>query len=93
MIRAGLISMIYRQTSLLKSSSMRGNEAITLHGTDVEVIVTSVKVIHEAWVSLLEVGVALWLLERQIFAACVVPAIICIGTAPLVPSSSPFHVF
>ncbi|QGA21216.1 hypothetical protein EYB26_008926 [Talaromyces marneffei] len=78
MIRAGLISMIYRQTSLLKSSSMRGNEAITLHGTDVEVIVTSVKVIHEAWVSLLEVGVALWLLERQIFAACVVPAIICI---------------
>lgn len=81
MTRAGLISMIYRQTSLLKASSMRENEAITLCGTDVEVIVGSVKVIHETWASLVEVGVALWLLERQIFAACVVPAIICIGKA------------
>lgn len=93
MTRAGLISMIYRQTSLLKASSMRDNEAITLHGTDVEVIVNSVKTIHETWASLLEVGVALWLLERQIFAACVVPAVICIGTAHLILSSSLFHVF
>ena len=79
MTRAGLVSMIYRQTSRLKASSMKDNEAITLPGTDVEVIVSSIKVIHETWASLLEVGVALWLLERQIFAACVVPAVICIG--------------
>lgn len=79
MTRAGLVSMIYRQTTILKASSMKDNEAITLHGTDVEVIVSSIKVIHETWASLLEVGVALWLLERQIFTACVVPAVICVG--------------
>jgi ATP-binding cassette, subfamily C (CFTR/MRP), member 1 len=79
MTRAGLVSMIYHQTSVLRSCSIEDQEAVTLQGTDVEVIVESIKTVHEVWASLLEVGIALWLLERQLFAACVVPAIICIG--------------
>jgi hypothetical protein len=48
-------------------------------GTDVERIVISLKNIHESWASILEVGVAIWLLERQVWVACVVPIVICLG--------------
>lgn len=60
---------------------LQDSAAITLMGTDVERIVVSFKAIHEVWASLLDVGVAVWLLERQLFVACVVPAIIGTSTA------------
>ncbi|KAL8782676.1 MAG: hypothetical protein Q9213_005184 [Squamulea squamosa] len=50
-------------------------------GTDVERIVVSFRSIHEVWASLLDVGVATWLLGRQLSVACIVPAVI--GTAAI----------
>lgn len=78
-VRSGLISMVYTQTTRLKASDIKDSAAITLMGTDVERIVQSQKTIHETWASVLEVGIAIWLLERQLLVACVVPAIIAIG--------------
>jgi ATP-binding cassette subfamily C (CFTR/MRP) protein 1 len=81
-MRAGLVSMIYRQTTLLKANDLKDAAAVTLMGTDVERIATSFRSIHEVWASTIEVGVAIWLLERQVRVACVVPVIISIGENP-----------
>ncbi|KAJ9151149.1 putative Multidrug resistance-associated protein [Pleurostoma richardsiae] len=86
-VRSGLISVIYEHTTLLKENDLKDRGAVTLMGTDVERIVASLRFIHDTWSSVLEVGVAVYLLERQIFIACIVPVIICIvsvvATAPL----------
>lgn len=79
-VRSGLITMVFKQTSRLKASDINDSAAITLMGTDVERIVQSQKTIHETWATILEVGIAIWLLERQLLIACVVPAIIAIGS-------------
>jgi ATP-binding cassette subfamily C (CFTR/MRP) protein 1 len=79
MLRSGLISAIYDQTLLLQAQDLGDATAITLMGTDVERIVVNLKNIHESWASILEVGIAIWLLERQLWVACVVPVVICFG--------------
>ncbi|KAB8206354.1 P-loop containing nucleoside triphosphate hydrolase protein [Aspergillus parasiticus] len=76
MARAGLISIIYQHTTALTRSEVHDVAAVTLMGTDVERIWISLKTLHDCWASLLEVAVAIYLLERQVRAACVVPAIV-----------------
>lgn len=48
-------------------------------GTDTERIVSSFRSIHEIWGSLVDISIAIWLLEREVFVACLVPAIISAG--------------
>lgn len=79
MLRSGLISAIYDRTLLLQSNKLRDAAAITLMGTDVERIVVNMKNFHESWASILEVGIAIWLLERQLWVACLVPLVISLG--------------
>ncbi|KOC10592.1 putative sulfonylurea receptor/ ABC transporter [Aspergillus flavus AF70] len=87
MARAGLISIIYQHTTALTRSEVQDIAAVTLMGTDVERIWISLKILHDCWASLLEVAVAIYLLERQVRAACVVPAIVSLvclcGTFPI----------
>ncbi|OKL62437.1 hypothetical protein UA08_02671 [Talaromyces atroroseus] len=57
MTRAGLVSMIYHQTSILKSGSIKDQEAITLQGTDVEQpfqFRPGRQMLSEAWVERVE---------------------------------------
>lgn len=79
MVRAGLISAIYEQTIHLTSNDMRDSAALTLMGTDVERIVSGLRMLHETWASTIEVALALYLLERQVLLACLVPALISLG--------------
>lgn len=71
--------MIYQQTTQLTGNDVKDTTALTLMGTDVERIVESLKSLHETWASIIEVAVALWLLERQVVLACLVPAVISLG--------------
>lgn len=80
MLRAGLISLIYRQTIKLHMPDFEDKPAITLTGTDVERIVATLHGLHEAWAAPLEVGVGLYLLERQLGVACLIPAAVSLGT-------------
>jgi membrane-bound metal-dependent hydrolase YbcI (DUF457 family) len=48
-------------------------------GTDVERIVASMGYMHELWATVIEVGVAIYLLARQVSVAAVVPVVICLG--------------
>jgi len=48
-------------------------------GTDVERIVEGLRSFHETWASLLEVGIACWLLEKQLSLACIAPIVLVVG--------------
>ncbi|KAJ5205337.1 ABC transporter transmembrane domain type 1 [Penicillium cf. griseofulvum] len=89
MMRSGLISMIYDQTIDMTAADLTDSAAITLMGTDVERIVANLKNLHEAWASIIEVGIAIWLLEREIGVACFIPLVTSLGSvAGMVPVSS-----
>ncbi|EED14311.1 ATP-binding cassette transporter, putative [Talaromyces stipitatus ATCC 10500] len=91
MIRSGLISMIYTQTLDMSATALKDSETITLISTDVERIVTNMRNLHELWASILEVGVAIWLLEREVWIACIIPLVISLGSVlAMVPVSTRF---
>lgn len=48
-------------------------------GTDVERIVASLENFHDTWGSLLEIGIASWLLGRQVSLACIAPLTLILG--------------
>lgn len=81
MIRAGLTSVVFRQTVSLRADDLKDNAAVTLMGTDIERIVTTFVNLHQVWAAVLEVGIAIFLLQRQVAAASVVPVVISIGTS------------
>ncbi|KAF7716519.1 Uncharacterized protein PECH_005196 [Penicillium ucsense] len=78
MMRAGLVSLIYRQTNKLEASEFKSESAITLMGTDVQRISRQFRTLHEAWAAPIDVAVAVFLLARQLGIASVIPAIISI---------------
>ncbi|EQB58417.1 ABC transporter [Colletotrichum gloeosporioides Cg-14] len=78
MIRAGLIDMVFRKTVSLKADDLKDSAAVTLMGTDVERIVTTFAMFHEIWASVVEVGIAVFLLQQQIQIASIVPVVISI---------------
>lgn len=82
-LRAGLISLIHGQTVRARAADLGETTAITLMGTDVERIAGGFRSIHELWASLIDITVAIFLLERQLGVACVVPALIVIGKLSL----------
>jgi ATP-binding cassette, subfamily C (CFTR/MRP), member 1 len=55
--------------------------AVSLMSTDIERIVTGLPNIHEIWASVIEVCIAIWLLERQVSYAVVAPvALVIVST-------------
>ncbi|KAI2814154.1 hypothetical protein CBS115989_8778 [Aspergillus niger] len=79
-IRGSLLATIYAQTLKRRSGEMGTDTAITLMGTDVERISTSLRDIHEIWASPIDIGLALWLLERQLAVSCLMPVILSLGS-------------
>ncbi|KAL3428844.1 hypothetical protein BDV09DRAFT_190632 [Aspergillus tetrazonus] len=75
-LRGGLISLIHKQTVHARAVDLGGSTAITLMGTDVERIVSGFRLLHELWASLTDIGIAVYLLERQVGVACLAPAVI-----------------
>jgi ATP-binding cassette, subfamily C (CFTR/MRP), member 1 len=55
--------------------------AVGLMGTDVERIAAGMQMVHEVWASLLDVGIATWLLGRQLNVACIAPIVIVVGSS------------
>lgn len=77
-VRAGLISLVYRQTTKMHAREFKSKSAITLMGTDIERIVQKFRSIHEIWAAPVEAFIAIFLLERQLGVVCLVPAVISI---------------
>ncbi|KAJ5725037.1 multidrug resistance-associated protein [Penicillium malachiteum] len=78
MIRAGLVSMIHEKLMRSRTVDVKESEAITHMEVDVDRIVKNLHTFHETWACLIEIIIAVWLLERQLGATCVVPALISV---------------
>ncbi|RFU76622.1 abc transporter [Trichoderma arundinaceum] len=84
MSRGALAGAIYEHTIQSKLSVADDSAVLTLMSTDIERTRLGLMVIHEFWASVLETGVALWLLYRELGVAFVAPiavtaaCIICI---------------
>jgi ATP-binding cassette subfamily C (CFTR/MRP) protein 1 len=81
-IRSALTAALYRHTTALRACDVSDSAAITLMGTDVERIVDALTQFHELWASVLQVGIATWLLARQMSFAALVPMVVCVGVFP-----------
>ncbi|KAI9848831.1 MAG: hypothetical protein M1837_006347 [Sclerophora amabilis] len=76
MVRGGLVSIIYRRTLDLSTTALDDSASVTLMSADVERIGTGMRYMHEAWASVVDIGLALWLLQRQLGLASAAPGVI-----------------
>lgn len=73
MIRGLLITAIYRKTTDISITAVNDKASVTLMSADVERIVRGLRMIHELWASIIEFGLATYLLKRQIGPAAAAP--------------------
>ncbi|KAH7198422.1 P-loop containing nucleoside triphosphate hydrolase protein [Fusarium flagelliforme] len=66
MYRGGLVSLIFKKTLKLKTTSVKDSAPVTLMTTDVETVVAAGSSIHDMWANLLELPVGIYLLYRQV---------------------------
>jgi hypothetical protein len=78
-LRGGLIALIYQRTTETRDVDMGEITAVALMSTDVERIAEGMTNLHEVWASLLDVGIATWLLGRQLSLACIAPIAVIVG--------------
>lgn len=71
--------MIFKKSLEREFSIADDGTALTHMSTDIEGIADGIKEMHEIWASVLELGVAVYLLQRYIGAACFVAVIPAIG--------------
>lgn len=76
-----MVALIYRRTLEIRDVDHGDITAIALMGTDVDRVVNSLQMLHEVWASLLDVSIAVWLLERQLSLACLAPVVLIVGTS------------
>ncbi|CRG91304.1 ABC transporter C family member 3 [Talaromyces islandicus] len=75
-LRGGLVSIIYQENLQCRKTDRGDIDGLTLMGTDVERIIAGFRSIHELWASLVDIGIATYLLQRQVYVACLVPSIL-----------------
>lgn len=79
MVRGCLVSAISWRTARLNFlAASDPKAAVTLMSTDVERITDGLRPLHDFWASIIQIGFSLYLLERQMGVACVVPIVIAI---------------
>ena len=79
MVRGSLVTAIYRKTTEISITALDNSAAVTLMSTDVERIVNGLRMIHEFWANIIQVGIASWLLQRELGVAFVAPIVLSIG--------------
>lgn len=78
-MKGGLVGLVYQETMKARTVDLGETTAVALMGTDVERIGQNFVMIHECWASLIDIGVAVWLLEQQVFLACLAPVAVIIS--------------
>lgn len=74
-----MISVIYQQSVDARALDLGDIDGLTIMGTDVERISISFRSMHELWANPIEFAIAVYLLERKIFLACIVPGLLVFG--------------
>ena len=78
-VRGSLLGLIYDHTLKARAIDLGDVTAVAVMGTDVERIFAGTRSIHASWSALLDIGIATWLLYRQLGGACAAPIIITLG--------------
>ncbi|KAK0370729.1 ABC transporter [Colletotrichum limetticola] len=75
MTRGSTTALVYRKALRLDLTSpdVSPSAALTLVGTDSETISQGIMQLHEVWSGLLEIGIGIYLIYRQLGAACAMP--------------------
>lgn len=77
-MRSALLDIVYTQTLSLELASASKAAPLGLIGADVERIALTLEKAHEMWSCTIEVGLAIYLLERQIGWPCVAPIVLAL---------------
>lgn len=72
MIRGALVSIVYSKTLIIQDGAFDNAAALTLMSTDVDRIAGSLQTVHEIWANVIELSIAIYLLQRQVGVATVV---------------------
>jgi len=79
MIRGGLVSKIFQKTTELSLSDLKVDASLTLMNTDIERISVGLQMVHDLWANLIEIGLATYLLHRQLGAPSGIPLGVAVG--------------
>ncbi|KAH0284042.1 putative ABC transporter, partial [Aureobasidium sp. EXF-3399] len=79
--RGAMISLIYSQTLELPQTPLSEGAALTLISTDLDNIIEFLENICSLWAFVLEISIGIWLLERILGVACIVPVIVVLACA------------
>lgn len=63
----------------LDSASKSASNAVTLITSDIGSVEQTISTIHEPWSAVIEVSVAIWLLQRQVGWGSIGPVFVAIG--------------
>jgi ATP-binding cassette, subfamily C (CFTR/MRP), member 1 len=82
MFRGAAASSIYLR-SFEVNSKYNELAGVTLMNTDVDRVTVSLKLLNEMWARLIEIGLGVWLLWRQLGVVSIAPIVIVISTLSL----------
>jgi len=72
-VRGCLVSLLYSKTLQSAPSTLSNRAPVTLMSVDVDGVTSAVPLYNEIWASAAEIGIAAWLLERQLGVVWIVP--------------------
>ncbi|KAI1838945.1 hypothetical protein DTO027I6_3367 [Penicillium roqueforti] len=77
MVRGGLMALVYQHMMELPLGSTDESSAMSLMGADVEMLAEYFhSTVCESWASILQLGLAAWILQTQIGVVCITPILI-----------------
>ncbi|PHH80624.1 hypothetical protein CDD80_627 [Ophiocordyceps camponoti-rufipedis] len=92
-VRGGLVALIFAKVVDLEATTAKDTAALTLMSTDIDGISSGLQDVHDMWASFIELGLGVFLLQRQVGAACflvLVPAVLSsIATARVAQGMGP----
>ena len=71
--------MLYRKAIGLSVRDVDPAASMTLMSADIERIVQGWQWMHDIWADVIEIGLAIYLLERQLGVACAIPIAVSVG--------------
>ncbi|KAF4972333.1 hypothetical protein FZEAL_9615 [Fusarium zealandicum] len=73
MARGQLVSMLYDKATDISITAADPTAALTLMSADIERIDYGWRTAHDIWANLVEIGIVIYLLQRQLGVACLIP--------------------
>lgn len=71
-MRGAIVPCVMEKTLRIPLDKVNTAEALLHVNTDIETMIPGITMLHEIWAGLIEIGIAIYLLYRQIGAACAI---------------------